>query len=384
VRSIYADYAATTPLYPGVLEAMLPWLGECFGNPSSIHQWGREARSVIDASRDRVASALGCLSGEIFFTSSATEAANLGIVGLGLQCRFGSRKRLLFSCTEHHCVLETRTLLESLGYVVELIPVDRYGAIDEALFEDLLDDDVLLVSVMYGNNETGFMEDVNRIGELCKRVGAVYFCDAVQSFTQYPIDLKLKHETVDMMAIASHKIYGPKGVGALYVRSGVKIAPLLRGGGQERELRAGTEDVAGIVGFAKAVSLALEDRGRLGRVTQVRNRFRESVNRLLGERVRWTLEGVSDEKILGGHAHLRVLGSSAESVLIGLDRMGVGASSGSACSSGSLEPSHVLMAMGYSKAEASEGLRFSFGALSSESDGEVCAERLASVVEMRY
>lgn len=381
MRSIYADYAATTPLYPGVLEAMLPWLGESFGNPSSVHSWGREARAAIDASRDVIASALGCLSGEIIFTSSATEAANLGIVGLALQCRFGDRKRILFCSTEHHCVLETRSLLEALGYVVEFIPVSRYGNIDEDVFENLLDENVLLVSVMYGNNETGFIENVNRICEISKKYGALYFCDAVQSFTQYPLDLGIQN--FDMLAVASHKVYGPKGVGALYVRSGVKIAPLLYGGGQERELRAGTEDVANIVGFAKAIHLALDDKGRLERVSRVRNCFRDRVHQLLGERVRWTLEGVSDEKVLGGHAHLRVLGHSAESLLIGLDRIGVAASSGSACSSGSLEPSHVLLAMGYSKVEASEGLRFSFGAFSSESDGEECAERLALVVDGR-
>lgn len=378
MRRIYADHAATTPTDPHVVEAMLPFLREEFGNPSSLHDWGRRARMAVDEARDIVSAALRCLPGEIVFTSSGTEASNLAIIGTALAHKGGTRNRVLLSCVEHHCVLECRALLRSFGYCVEPIPCERDTSVSVQAVLDMLDDRTLLVSVMHANNETGAINEAEQIGEACREVGALYHCDAVQSFTLLPF-AKPPNEWADFVSVSSHKLYGPKGVGALYIRAGVKPAPILVGGGQEREMRAGTENVAGIVGFAEAVRIAVQDVNRAARMRAARDAFVTAMERAGGA----VFTTPDWSRVLPGHAHLRFPGRRADAILINLDQRGIAASSGAACSSGSIEPSHVLLAAGLSEDEAQEGLRFSFGKDSTEADGVAAAEELAAIVAAR-
>lgn len=432
---IYLDHAATTPMLPQVSEAMRPWLQEKFGNPSSLHAEGREAKAAIDEARERVSAVLGCLFAEVIFTSSGTEAANLAIIGAALANEDSKRNRILFGAAEHHCVLHTEPALRKLGYTVELLPVDRTAVVDVEAMGRAIGDDVLLVSVMHANNELGTLQPVTEIANIAHRNGAPFHCDAVQTFGNFlggtedarpdPEDastgprkghtlvagaskrdrrseakagerrppesngdrstLKVSHNPLsreqgkfveslraDLVTISAHKINGPKGVGALYVRAGTKIKPLIAGGGQEREFRGGTENVAAIVGFGEAVRLlpTLPDNRR-----GARDAFLQAI-----DPSRTVLTTPNLDNVLTGHAHLRVPGVNAETMLILLDRMGVSASSGAACSSGSIEPSHVLMACGYSEAECKEGLRFTFGRSTTIAEVQEAASRFNEAV----
>ncbi len=364
---IYLDHAATTPLLPEAREAMLPWLAEGYGNPSSLHQEGRKAKDAIDQAREIISKSLGCLFAEVLFTSSGTEAANLAILGSALNCSDAKRTRILLVATEHHCVIHTSALLTKLGFRVEMIPVDRFARVDLDALEAMMGDDVLLVSVMHANNETGTIQSIQDVSRLCRQHGALFFCDAVQT---YLTGWKVEDLGADLVALSAHKVNGPKGVGAIYIRAGVKLQPLALGGGQEREMRAGTENVAGITGFGAAVA----KQPRKPDVSALRDAFLDRLND--------ALPTVPDRSLtLGGHAHLRFPGIDAETMLIRLDRMGVSASSGAACSSGSLEPSHVLLACGYSEAEAKVGLRFTFGWPLTMADAIEAARRVNRCVE---
>lgn len=356
---IYLDHAATTPLAPEVREAMLPWLDA--GNASSLHAEGRRAKDAIDAARETLSATLGCEFGEVVFTSGGTEAANFAIVGSAMANRDPRRNRILIGAAEHHCVLHTRPLLERIGYRVETIPVDRYARIDLNALPALLGDDVLLVSAMHANNELGTINSVSAIAPLVRNAGALFHVDAVQTFLTLP--WKVGDLGADLISISAHKVNGPKGTGALYVKAGVKPAPLAVGGGQEREMRAGTENVAGIAGFGAAVRLPRGD------ASSVRDRFEAEIADLGVFTVPAGLPR------LPGHSHLRIPNVRAETLLILLDRMGVAASSGAACSSGAVEPSHVLLAAGFSPEEAKEGLRFSFGSRTSLAEVLEAAER---------
>jgi cysteine desulfurase len=370
VSRIYLDHAATTPIDPVVRQAMMPWLSERFHNPSSLYAGAREARMAIDNARDTLAEALGCLSGEIVFTSSGTEAANLALVGTALAYRGSSRTRILISAAEHHCVIYTKPLLESFGFRVELLAVESDASLSPGAVEEAMSDDVLLVAAMHANNETGAISDVDRIGVIAREHGALYFCDAVQTFGLLPVP------SADMIAISAHKLYGPKGIGALVVRAGIKPQPTIVGGGQEREMRAGTENVAGIVGFGTAVRLAMNDEARAARISASRDRFEAALSSISPIFTQCTCR-------LPGHSHLRIPGHDAESMLINLDLLGVDAGSGAACSSGSIEPSHVLLAAGWPESEAKEALRFTFGKDTTVTDAEEAASRVAHAVR-RY
>ncbi len=376
VDRIYLDHAATTPLLPEVREAMRPWLESAYGNPSSLHEEGRRAKDALDEARETLAEALGCLFAEVVFTSGGTEAANLAILGAALANRDTRRNRVFFGAAEHHCVLHTVPLLERLGYRVEIAPVDRIARIDLDALEGMLGDDVLLVAVQHANNELGTIQPAAEIAKMAREAGALYVCDAVQTFLCGPLTPKADTLGADLLFVSAHKAYGPKGAGALYVRAGTKVQPVTVGGGQERELRAGTENVAGIVGFGAAVRPLHSHPELSERTRTARDSFRRSLDESRPEGLRWTLEDSRDA--LPGHAHLRLDGLSAESMLIVLDRMGVAASSGAACSSGSLEPSHVLLACGYSEREAREGLRFTFGIDSTEAEAAEAASRCLS------
>lgn len=367
---IYLDHAATTPLRPEAAEAMREWLGPRFGNPSSLAEEGRRAKMAIDEARETVSAALGCLFAEVIFTSGGTEAANLALLGTALAHREGPRRRVLLGAAEHHCVLHAGEWLRRLGFRVEILPVDRFARVDLDALEDRLADDVLLVAVMHANNELGTIQPVAEVIELARRRGALVFVDAVQSFLQLPSPVALG---ADLVSVSAHKVNGPPGTGALFVRAGTPLRPVLVGGGQERELRAGTENVAGIVGFAAAVRAHGPD-GR----ARARDEFVRHLEAVAP--VPFVLSVDRDVPCLPGHAHLRFPGFGAESILIRLDRAGVSASSGAACSSGSLEPSHVLLAAGYSPAEASEGLRFTFGLGNDLEQAREAARRLGEVM----
>lgn len=345
---------------------MEPWIGGP-SNPSSLHFEGRSARSAIDRARETVSSAFGCLFGEIVFTSSGTEAANLALLGAALANSNSSRRRMLMAAAEHHCVLHTAPLLQRLGYTVDLIPVTREGQVTEAALTELIGEDVLLVSVMHVNNELGTINPVEHLAELARSRGALFHCDAVQSFPFVP---KVSEWSVDLVSVSAHKLGGPPGVGALMMRSGVQVQPLVLGGGQEREMRAGTETTVGIVGFGAAVESALSQEPAYAARSVTRDRLAS----ILVEA--GFLPTVKEAPVSGGHFHCRLPSVDAESFLIRLDREGVSASSGAACSSGSLEPSHVLLACGYSAIESKEGLRFTLGVETSLEEAEEAARRV--------
>lgn len=352
---------------------MRPWLTTEFGNASSLHAEGRRAKEAIDLARERLSDALGCTFGEALFTGSGTEAANLAVVGAALEHRGGRRTRILLGAAEHHCVLETQAMAEALGYVVELVPVDRTARLDLDALASMLGEDVLLVSVMAANNELGTLNPCDAVGRMAHEAGALFHMDAVQLFGTRT-DL-LAWSDADLVTVSAHKIGGPKGVGAIYIRAGVKLKPLAVGGGQEREMRSGTENVAGIVGFGEAIRTVFADTDRVARKRASRDAFLDALS---GSEP--ALSVPDREAVLPGHAHLRFPGISAESMLIRLDQMGVSASSGAACSSGSIMPSHVMMAAGYSEAESKEGLRFTFGFHSTPDDAAEAATRVAEAV----
>ncbi len=379
---IYADHAATTPLLPAAREAMLPWLEAGFGNASSIHSEGRQARAAIDEAREVLSEELGSLFAEVIFTGSGTEAANLALFGTALSAmECGSpRKRILIGAADHHCVLHTQERLEQFGFVLDLIPVDRAARVDLDALESLLGDDVLLVALLHANNEFGTLAPVREAAVLAQRVGAKVFIDAVQTFGTLPV--QVDDLGADMLAVSAHKVYGPKGVGALYIRAGTGVSPLIVGGGQEREMRAGTENPALIVGFAEAVR-------HFSRLSEAPEPYPATQGFLAGLKDSVPPHAKSDNRrtvqkseilTLPGHIHLGFPGISAESLLIRLDREGVSASAGAACSAGSLEPSHVMLAAGFSPIKAKEGIRFSFGRYQSFEDGAEAASRLKRVL----
>jgi cysteine desulfurase len=368
MRRIYLDHAATAPLEPSVRKKMLPWL-DC-GNASSLSLEGRRAKAAIDEAREVIAEALGCEFGEVIFTSGATEAANAAILGIALRNQAEGRSSVAISSAEHHCVIETGPLLRRLGVAVKVLPADGSGLVDPECLAGL---EPGLLCAMHANNELGSIADIKKISRVAKAAGLLFFCDAVQTFMVpgcWPFG-KLA-QMVDLAAISAHKIGGPKGIGALYVRAGLKPVPLAVGGGQEREMRAGTENVAAIVGFAEAVKLR-----RKSQETRLplRDRFLAAL-RATGA-VPSLMAGVP---CLPGHVHVRWPGIQAETLLIRLDQMGIAAASGAACSSGSTEPSHVLLAAGYSVEEAKEGVRFSFGLHTAPEDLDEAARRIAEAV----
>lgn len=369
---IYLDHAATTPVRPEVEAAMTPWLRSEYGNPSSTHAEGRRAKDALDMARERVADSLGALFGEITFTSSGTEAANLGIIGLALNQISGPRRRILIGAAEHHCVLHTQKTLEKLGYRVELLPVDQHARVRVEPAREKIDDSVLLVAVMHANNETGAIQELAPIAERCREAGAHLMIDAVQTYGQLPI--QVDELGADLLTISAHKIGGPKGVGALYLRGGVLIDPLISGGGQEREVRGGTENVAGVVGFGEAVTRVHQPSEKQA----ARDLFVAGLKALAALPIIWTCPDGVD--VLPGHAHFRVPGLRAETALIAFDRAGIACSSGAACSSGSVEPSHVLLASGLSADEANEGLRFTFGWTSTQAEAQEAVQRVGDVL----
>lgn len=339
-----------------MVEAMLPLYGTSFGNPSSIHYYGQQAKAALDKSRDIVAESIGGEPSEITFTGSGTEADNLAIVGAILASP-PSRRHIITTAVEHDAVRKTVAYLSELGCRVTVLPVDIDGIVTAQEVEDAIREDTLLISVMHGNNEVGTIEPIGAISKVGHRHGVLIHTDAVQTFGQLSVDVN--ELDVDLLTLSAHKIYGPKGVGALYVRRGTPILPEILGGGQERGRRSGTENVAGIVGFAAAVSLMLPERAQMAaRMTDMRDRF---IARVIESIPASFLNGPTGERRLPNNINFSFENIEGEALLLNLDIAGIYASSGSACSSGSIEPSHVLIAMGIETSKNRGAIRLTLG-----------------------
>ena len=376
MRRVYADYNATTPLDPQVLEVMLPYLREHFGNASSVHVFGREARAAIDDTRVRLAKLLGAQESEIVFTGGGTEADNMAVFGV-VRAHRKQGRHIITSSIEHHAVLHACQYLEKTGEgEVTYLPVNRECLVDPADLRKAIRNDTVLVSIMSANNETGTIQPVKELAAICRERGVTFHTDAVQSFGKQPVNVK--DWGADLLSIAAHKFYGPKGVGALYVRRGTKLDPLLFGGSHENDRRAGTENVAAIVGLARAAELAIvqmgEEQGRLFELT-------EKLGADITQRVHGVHRNGHARQRIGNTINFSFEGCEEEGLLLGLDLEGVAVSSGSASAVGSLEPSHVLKAMGLRHELARAAVRFSFGKGSTVEDADYIMKALERVVE---
>ncbi|MFH0889909.1 MAG: cysteine desulfurase NifS [Candidatus Aenigmatarchaeota archaeon] len=374
MKRVYMDYAASTPVRREVLEGMMPYFSEKYGNASSLHSFGREAFEAVENARKIIAGVINAEPGEIIFTSGGTEADNLALQ----ETAYANRNRgnhIIVSSIEHDAVLQTAKFLEKDGFSVTRLPVDKCGLISLDELENSVTKDTILVSIMHANNEIGTIEPVGEIGKICKERNVIFHTDAVQTFGKIPIDVKKMN--IDLLSISSHKIYGPKGVGALYVRKGVKMHPLFHGGGQESGLRSGTENVAGIIGFGKAAELAcVEMDAEAKRLAKLRDKLIAGALKIDNT---W-LNGHATER-LPNNANLCFKFIEGEGLVILLDEAGIAASTGSACSSKSLEPSHVLLAIGLKHEEAHGSLRLTLGRETAESDVDYLLSVLPGCVE---
>jgi cysteine desulfurase len=372
--TVYLDHAATTPLRPEVLEAMLPYLTEHFGNPSSIHGSGRRARLGLDEARETVARILGAKPREIVFTSGGTESDNLAIKGAAWAASARGRQ-LVTSSVEHKAVLHACAVMERFGFGVTHLPVDRYGRVDPADVESAIGEHTTVVSVMYANNEVGTIQRIAEIGSSCRQRGVVFHVDAVQAAGHLPLDVDMLQ--ADLLSLGSHKLYGPKGVGALFVRQGTPLLAQLSGGSQERQRRAGTENVAGIVGFAKALELVEQARvEEEARLIQLRDALIAGLTAMPGV----TLTGHPDERV-SNNASFVIEGVEGGDLVAALDLEGIATSTGSACTTGSAEPSHVLLAMGIEPELAHGSLRLTAGMETSHEDVQRTIQAVATVLQ---
>jgi len=350
---IYLDHNATTPVRPEVRDRMLPFLGELFGNPSSAHSFGQEVKVHLEEARRRIADQLGASTAQIVFTSGGTESDNYAIKGVAFAAGKG---HIITALTEHPAVLQTVSWLAKKGYEATYLPVGSSGVLDPDEVRKALRPDTILVTIMHLNNEVGTVQPIEEIGAIAKEAGIYFHCDAVQSFGKLPT--KVDDLGVDLLSVAAHKIYGPKGVGALYVRKGVRIDPLIIGGAQEKRRRSGTENVAGIVGFGEAIVRAEAERTQVyDRLTGLRRKLVEGI----AERIPEVVINGDAARTFPSTVSASVSHVEGESLLLSLDMEGIAVSTGSACSSGSLEPSHVLVAMGIDTVLAQGTLRFSMG-----------------------
>ena len=377
-RTVYLDHAATTAVDPRVVEAMLPYWTERYGNPSSIYSLGRDAYHALDQSRQTVAGILNCSPREVVFTSCGTESDNMALRGVALERRHRAKKNhIITSPIEHHAIVHTvEQLDETFGFEVTYVPVDHYGMVNPADVENAIRPDTALISIMYGNNEVGTIEPIAEIGAIARAHKIPLHTDAVQAGGTLSLDVKMLN--VDLLSLSAHKFYGPKGVGVLYARRGVPLLPMQTGGAHERRRRAGTENIAYIVGLATALRLAYEEAEETNaRLAELRDRLIAGV-----------LQRIPESQ-LSGHPTQRLPNSASflfkyiegESILLSQDLMGVAASSGSACTSGSLEPSHVLTAMGYPHEVAHGSLRLTLGKENTGEDVDYVLDILPGIVE---
>jgi cysteine desulfurase len=363
VQRIYLDHNATTPLLPAVVERMMVVLRDEFGNPSSVHHFGQQAKAALDDARTDVANLIGAEPSEVLFTSGGTEADNIAIRGAAEAVEATGRRHLIASGIEHEAVLNTVKALARRGWRTTLLPLDQSGIVSPAALRDALADDTAVVSVMHANNEIGTIQPVAELARLAHERGVLFHTDAVQSAGKIPVHVKTLG--VDMLSMSAHKFYGPKGVGALWIRRGLRVLPILTGGRQERSRRAGTENVAGIVGMGVAARIAagkMADEGR--RLSALRDRLEAGILRA----VPGTAVNGSDAARVPNTTNISFDRIEAESLLIALDLEGIAVSTGSACSSGTLEPSHVLKAMGFNAHRTQNSIRFSLGAANTEAE----------------
>ncbi|MDA3732907.1 cysteine desulfurase NifS [Niameybacter massiliensis] len=371
---IYLDHAATTPVKPEVLEAMMPYFTQNFGNPSSVYQIAQINKKALDDARETVAKHLGAHPNEIFFTAGGSEADNWAIKGIA-EANKAKGNHIITSKIEHHAVLHTCEYLEKQGYEVTYLNVNENGQIDLEELKAAIKDTTILITIMYANNEVGSIMPVKEIGQIAKEHGVAFHTDAVQAVGQVRIDVK--DQNIDALSMSGHKIYGPKGVGVLYIRRGLKVTNLIHGGAQERGRRAGTENVPGIVGLAKAIELAYTDfDNKIARIQGLRDRL---INGILTSIPYSKLNG-DPVKRLANNANIGFEFVEGESLLLLLDMNGVAASSGSACTSGSLDPSHVLLALGLPHEKAHGSLRMTLGEKTTEAEIDFVLEKLPAIV----
>ena len=375
-KMIYADNAATTQVSQRVLQKMLPWLGQHYGNPSSIYGIGRESRVALEEARAQVAQGLGAEPGEIYFTACGTESDNWAIKGIAHALRPKGKRHIITTAIEHHAVLHTCAALEKEGFSVTYLPVDQYGLVSVEAVERAIGPETALVTVMFANNEIGTIQPIPEIGALCRKKGVLFHTDAVQAVGHLPIDVAAMN--IDLLSLSAHKFHGPKGVGALYIRRGIPFpTTLLEGGAQERGRRAGTENVAGIVGLGEALTEALENLPeKTSRVTAMRDRLITELMKLPKTR----LNGHPTRR-LPGNCNFSFEGVEGEALLLLLDNHDICASSGSACTSGSLDPSHVLLAIGLPHEVAHGSLRLTVGDLNTPDEMEEILRAVPQVVE---
>ncbi|MCL6630258.1 MAG: cysteine desulfurase NifS [Armatimonadetes bacterium] len=373
-KPIYLDYAATTPVHPDVLQEMLPYFTEKFSNASTLYRLGNEAREAVETARQKVAVAIGAQADEIYFTSGATESDNWAIIGAALAHQ-KKGKHIITTAIEHHAVLDTCKFLEKQGWRLTVLPVDQDGLVDPADVSSAITDETVLISVMHSNNEIGVIEPVSEIGAIARNKDILFHTDATQSVGKVPVNVD--ELNVDLLALSGHKIYGPKGVGALYVRKGIKISPYMHGGGQEKRKRAGTHNVPGIVGLGKAAEIAVHDMAlESARLEKLRDKL---INGIL-ERIPHSRLNGHPTKRLPNNVNVCIAGVEGESMILLLDHEGICASSGSACTSGDLTASHVLLALGIPHELAHGSLRLTLGRDTTEADVDRVLEVLPSVI----
>ncbi|MDE2824983.1 MAG: cysteine desulfurase NifS [Gemmatimonadota bacterium] len=374
MASIYLDHNATTPVRSEVFDAMEPFFRDRFGNASSIHRYGQDARAAVEEARARVAGLVNARPGEIYFTSGGTESDNLAIKGTAY-ARKAFGRHIITTNIEHSAVLNSCAFLEREGFEVTYLPVDEFGRVDPGQVEEALTDRTILVSIMHANNEIGTVQPVGEIGRIARARGVCFHTDAVQSAGKLPVDVEAMG--ADLLSLSGHKIYGPKGVGAIYIRKGVEIEPTAHGGHHENDVRSGTENTVGIVGLGKAAELAAEER-------ESEYRHLSGMRDALEARIRVEIEGVRvnghPERRLPGTLNVSFPGAEGESLIMSLDIAGIAVSTGSACTSGAIEPSHVLLALGRDPRTALGSVRFSFGRDNSMGDVDCVMDRLPGIV----
>ena len=375
MKKIYLDHSATTPVDYRVLEAMNPFFSKAYGNASSLHKFGQEAKKGMEESREKVADVIKAEKGEIIFTSGGTEADNLAIKGICFANKEKKKNHIITSKIEHHAILHTCQWMEKNGFEVTYLPVNKYGLVNPDDVEQEIKKNTCLISIMFANNEIGTIEPIEKIGKICRENEVYFHTDAVQAFGKIPIDVNKMN--IDLLSASAHKFYGPKGVGALFVREGVNIQPIIHGGGHENDVRSGTENVSGIVGFGAASEIAKREMKKEGeREIKLRNELIKGVLKI-------------DNSHLNGHPIKRLPNNAnfwfafveGESLILYLDVKGIATSTGSACSSKSLEPSHVLLAIGLKHEEAHGSLRLTLGKQNTKEEVDYVLEVLPDVVE---
>jgi len=377
-KKVYMDYAATTYTKPEVLDEMLPYFTQNYGNPSSFYTLSDINKKAINNARTKVAKAINAEAHEIYFTGSGSEADNWAIKGIAL-ARKNKGNHIITTQIEHHAVLNTCKFLEKDGFEVTYLPVDEQGAIKIEDLKAAITEKTILVTVMFANNEIGVIQPIKEIGAICREKKIIFHTDAVQAVAHVPVDVK--EMNIDLLSLAAHKFYGPKGVGALYIRNGVKVENLIHGGGQERGKRPSTENVSGIVGLGKAIELAVDEMEHEGkRLAKLRDRL---IDELLERIPHAKLNGPKGQGRLPGNVNISFVGVEGETLLLDLDDVGIYASTGSACASGDLEASHVLLSIGLSHGVAHGSLRLSLGSTTTEEDVDYLISELPKIIKRR-